>query len=112
MDIHERIERARETAGINRKAFSRMFKPPVSFETVRGWEEGLHTPRPPKLRAIATLTGVRYEWLVAEAGPMRTGEADLKLVTINDVAAQVRRMSREERLLYLRAIADVESEGK
>lgn len=84
-----------------------MFTPPLTYESVRAWEAGETVPRPKRMRLIAEFTGVRYEWLAAGAGLMLTEGMD---VSAEEVANRVSKMTRDERLLYLQAIAAAEAE--
>lgn len=110
MDLPKRIEKARTHAGLVREDLAAKMKPRVTYETVRSWESGETTPRHKKLALIAEITGVRYEWLTAEAGAMLPGD-DAPTMTPREVADRVRAMTREERMIWLQEIAKLEADN-
>lgn len=111
--MYERIRVAREHAGLTRQQLAATFKPKVSYETVRLWESAKavdNNPRGYRLEHLAEVTGVRYEWLAAEAGPMVVG-GTAPTMTPREVADRVRAMTREERMIWLQEIAKLEADN-
>lgn len=94
-ELNERIRIARETIGLERRPFGARFKPPVTYETVRAWEEGLIQPRLNHLREMAQVCGVREAWLITGYGPK--DDSDIETVPIEVLAATLRSLSPEDR---------------
>lgn len=111
VELHERIQKARERAALSRRQLGERLDPPVTYQTVRTWElppsnQEATTPRLDKFHQIAKITGVRLEWLLAEAGPMSLGGGDP--IPADVLATSLRALSPEQRA---KVIADAFDSG-
>ena len=94
--IGNRIEEAREYAKIKRPSFAKKIDPPQTYQTIRAWENGEHTPELRKLFQIATLTKVRLPWLICDSGPMTVSDGEP--IPADVLTASLRAMPPDERL--------------
>ena len=95
--MYERIAKAIEHSKLPFKRVGQKIKPkPVSYETVRCWTTGEHSPKTlDRFFQLADITGVRRAWLILELGPML--EEDIAILSPEEVAASLRAMPPNER---------------
>jgi ribosome-binding protein aMBF1 (putative translation factor) len=102
MELGDRIAAARTHAGLSRQQLGDAIRPPVTYESVRSWEDGSTEPRRPKVEQIAKLCGVSKPWLESGAGTMLGKEAKL---TRAEIKARAAAMTDEERRIWLQEVA-------